>query len=56
MSLHHMKWMNARLQGLLVFEVSRLGLKSEIILSLKGTALIICQKSSSVSSETLFGQ
>ena len=43
MSLHHVKWMNVRLQGLLVFEVSRLSLKSEIILSLKGTALIICQ-------------
>lgn len=43
MSLHHVKWMNARLQGLLVFEVSRLSLKLELILSLKGAALIICQ-------------
>jgi hypothetical protein len=43
MSLHHVKWMNARLQGLLVFEVSRLSLKLEIILGLKGMALIICQ-------------
>jgi len=39
MSLHYVKWMNARLQGLLVFEVSRLSFKSEIILSLKGNGL-----------------